>query len=98
MKRIAIASALVALPLVASGAPSGLPAPDNAKELEALQGAIGRFEEANKDYRGTISHVVQQEYVEKRKQLMAKYQQQLDVEERDEKLRRESAIRLFEDF
>lgn len=93
---------LVSLPLAAAGAPgsaaNGLPSPDAAKELDSLQGAIGRFEEANKDYRGTVAHVVQEEYIQKRKQLMAKYQSQLDSEERDERRHRESAIKLFEDF
>ena len=38
---------------------------DPNKELDAVQQEIGRFEEATKDYKGTIKHVVQQEYVEK---------------------------------
>ena len=87
--------AMFALPLAARG-DGGLPGPNEGKELDAIQGEIGRFEEASKDFRGTVTHVVQQEYVEKRKQLMQKYQAQLDTEERDEKTRRQSAIRLFE--
>lgn len=99
LKRFSVVAALFALPLSpAFGAPSGLPNPDGAKELDGMQNDIARFEEANKDYRGTLAHVVQQEYITKRKQLMAKYQTQLDFEEKDEKQRRESAIKLFEDF
>jgi hypothetical protein len=97
MKRTALFAVLLALPLTASGQ-RGLPNPDAGKELDAMQGDIARFENATKDFRGTVSHVVQQEYVEKRKQLMKKYQAQLDSEEKDEKSRRESAIKLFEDF
>ncbi|HEX4459623.1 MAG TPA: hypothetical protein VIA18_16705, partial [Polyangia bacterium] len=98
LKRFSVVAALLSLPFAAFAAPSGLPNPDGAKELDAMQSDIARFEEANKDYRGTIAHVVQQEYITKRKQLMAKYQTQLDFEEKDEKARRESAIKLFEDF
>lgn len=98
MKRTALFAALLALPLTALGDGRGLPGPDEGKELDGMQGDIARFENATKDFRGTVSHVVQQEYVQKRKQLMQKYQAQLDVEEKDEKSRRESAIRLFEDF
>jgi tetratricopeptide (TPR) repeat protein len=80
----------------APGAPGT--AIDPVKELDALQAEIGRFEEASKDYRGTVAHIVQQEYVEKRKTLMTRYQQQLDQEEKDEKSRRAAAILLFENF
>jgi tetratricopeptide (TPR) repeat protein len=88
---------MLALPFVAKGQ-SGLPGPDAGKELDGMQGDIARFENATKDFRGTVSHVVQQEYVQKRRALMKKYQSQLDGEEKDEKTRRVSAIRLFEDF
>src|SRR3954454_18690453 len=98
MRRTALLAVLVALPFTAFGQREGLPGPNEGKELDAVQGEIGRFENATKDFRGTVAHVVQQEYVEKRKQLMKKYQAQLDVEEKDEKSRRESAIKLFEDF
>jgi tetratricopeptide (TPR) repeat protein len=98
MKRTAIFAILAALPLTAFGQQQGLPGPNEGKELDAVQGEIGRFENATKDFRGTVAHVVQQEYVEKRKQLMKKYQAQLDLEEKDEKSRRDSAIKLFEDF
>src|SRR6185312_13447638 len=96
--RTALFAVLLALPLTALGDGRGLPGPDEGKELDGMQGDIARFENATKDFRGTVSHVVQQEYVAKRKQLMQKYQAQLDAEERDEKVRRESAIKLFEDF
>jgi len=98
VKRTALFAVLLALPLTALGDGRGLPGPDEGKELDGMQGDIARFENATKDFRGTVSHVVQQEYVAKRKQLMQKYQAQLDAEERDEKVRRESAIKLFEDF
>jgi tetratricopeptide (TPR) repeat protein len=98
LRRFSMAAILLGMPFAAFAAPAGLPGPDGGKELDAIQSDIGRFEEANKDYRGTLAHVVQQEYITKRKQLMSKYQTQLDFEEKDEKQRRESAIKLFEDF
>ncbi len=98
MKKSALLMMLLVLPLTASGQNGGLPSPDAGKELDGMQGEIGRFEDATKDFRGTVAHVVQQEYVQKRRALMQKYQAQLDGEEKDEKSRRDSAIRLFEDF
>jgi tetratricopeptide (TPR) repeat protein len=91
---------VLAIPLVANAGPPGtlMPGPDEQKELDAMQADIARFEEANKDYRGTVTHIVQLEYVQKRKELIAKYQKQIEQEERDEKVRRESAIALFENF
>ncbi|HEY2746721.1 MAG TPA: tetratricopeptide repeat protein [Polyangia bacterium] len=97
MTRAALLAVLVALPLTAMG-DGGLPSPDAGKELDGMQGEISRFEDATKDFRGTVAHVVQQEYVQKRRALMQRYQGQLDAEEKDEKTRRESAIKLFEDF
>ena len=98
MTRTALLALLLVLPMTAMGDGVGLPGPNEGKELDGLQGEIGRFEDATKDFRGTVAHVVQQEYVQKRRALMARYQGQLDAEERDEKSRRESAIKLFEDF
>jgi cellulose synthase operon protein C len=98
MRRITLLALLLGLPLSAFGDGQGLPGPSEGKELDGMQGEIGRFENATKDFRGTVSHVVQQEYVQKRRALMQKYQSQLDTEEKDEKVRRESAIKLFEDF
>ena len=98
MTRNVLFAMVLALPLSAFGDGQGLPGPDAAKELDGVQNEIGRFEDAAKDFRGTVSHVVQQEYVQKRRALMQKYQGQLDSEEKDEKARRDSAIKLFEDF
>lgn len=98
MRRTALLATLLALPLTALGDGPSLPGPDAGKELDSAQNEIGRFENATKDYGGTIKHVVQQEYVQKRQQLMQKYQAQLDAEERDERLRRDAAITLFENF
>ncbi len=87
----------IALPGFALGAPLQ-PTQEDAKELDSIQGEIGRFEEASKDYKGTVTHIVQREYIEKRKQLMARYQGQLDKEESEEKTRRAAAIVMFENF
>src|SRR5258706_9914442 len=91
--------AVLLLPLAvgADVVPNG-PAADAQKELQQIQQELGRFEEASKDYKGTVKHIVQQEYVEKRRQVMGKFQSQIDREEGDEKVRRVSAITLFENF
>ena len=81
----------------ASGPGPGQPL--NAKtELDGIAEEVKRFEEASNEYRGTVSHIVQQEYQQKRKELLGKYQSQIDQSEKDEKVRRESAILLFENF
>jgi len=96
MKRIAIAAGVMLVPgMVLAGGPI---AGDGKNELDAMQREIGRFEEASKDYRGTVTHIVQREYVEKRRELMARYQGQLDKEESEEKTRRAAAIVMFENF
>ena len=99
MKSLALALLVTGLPAVSLGAPAAPGQPsDEAKELEAMQGEIARFEEASKDYKGTVHHIVQREYVEKRKAAMTRYQSALDTEEREEKTRRTAAIVLFENF
>jgi tetratricopeptide (TPR) repeat protein len=93
-----VLGALLLLPLGVRADVPPLPTSDPAKELDGMQQEIGRFEDASKDYKGTIKHVVQQKYIEKRRETMAKYQSQIDKEEGDEKTRRVSAIQLFEGF
>jgi tetratricopeptide (TPR) repeat protein len=88
---------MLLVPVVVSADVVATPGDAN-KELDAVQQEISRFEDATKDYKGTIKHVVQQEYVEKRRQVMAKFQSQIEREESDEKVRRVSAIALFESF
>src|SRR5438132_13918394 len=68
---------LVPLAVSADVVPNG-PPPSAQKELDQVQQEIGRFEEASKDYKGTVKHVVQQEYVEKRRQVMGKFKSQID--------------------
>ena len=71
---------------------------DAKAELDGIAEEVKRFEEATNEYRGTVSHIVQQEYNAKRKELLGKFQAQIDQSEKDEKVRRESAILLFENF
>jgi cellulose synthase operon protein C len=94
----ALLASLLALPLMARADAPSLPSNDPGKELDQVQQEIGRFEDASKDFKGTVKHVVQQEYVEKRKQITAKYSSQIEKEDSDEKVRRLSAIALFENF
>jgi tetratricopeptide (TPR) repeat protein len=92
---------VVLAPGVVLGAPGAMPpmpSADEIKELDSMQAEIGRFEDASKEYKGTVSHIVQREYIEKRKVLMERYKAQLEQEERDEKSRRSAAITLFENF
>src|SRR5438094_3583579 len=92
---VAIAAGLLLSGAALAGGPI---AGDGKNELDSMQREIGRFEEASKDYRGTVTHIVQREYVEKRRELMARYQSQLDKEESEEKSRRAAAIVMFENF
>jgi tetratricopeptide (TPR) repeat protein len=79
--------------------PDGSPlSADDLKELEAMQKAVGEFESASKTYRGTVSHIVKQEYEKKRHELQARYDDQIKNIEKDEKARRADAIALFERF
>jgi tetratricopeptide (TPR) repeat protein len=71
---------------------------DANKELNDLSQQIEHFQDATKDYKTTVKHIVQQEYTEKRKKATERYQAQLDGIEKDEKTRRLAAIQLFENF
>src|SRR5436305_141753 len=82
-----------------STGPDGSPlSAEDYKELDAIQEAIGAFESASKDYRGTVTHIVRQEYQKKRHELEGKYDEQIKVVEKEEKQRRLEAIALFEQF
>jgi cellulose synthase operon protein C len=93
-----VLGAALLLPLVVGADGPPTQSVDPVKELDGIQQEIARFEEASKDFKGTVKHVVQQEYVEKRRQVMGRYQAQIEKEESDEKVRRVSAITLFETF
>ncbi len=83
----------------ASTGPDGSPlSEEDYKELEAIQQAVMRFESANKEYRGVVSHVVRQEYEKKRHELQARYEVRIKAIEKDEKDRRIAAIEQFERF
>src|SRR5262245_59477256 len=57
--------------------PDGAPlTPEDYRELEQMEKAITAFESASRDYRGTVSHIVKQEYDRKRKGLLARYDAQ----------------------
>jgi tetratricopeptide (TPR) repeat protein len=74
------------------------PTAEDIKELEDALREIQRFEEATKQYRGTVRHIVQREYQEKRKALMDRYKDAVTEEEKEEKTRRLAAIAVFEHF
>src|SRR4051794_1117293 len=68
--------------------PDGTPlSPEDIKELDGMQEAVGQFETASKDYRGTVSHIVKQEFEKKRRELQARYDSQIKQIENDEKSR-----------
>ncbi|MSP61206.1 MAG: tetratricopeptide repeat protein [Myxococcales bacterium] len=94
---IALALALnVQGPAVAVADRLGPLTAEDLKELDAMQAAVGQFEAASKDYKGTVSHIVKQEYEKKRHELQARYEGQIKEIEKEEKLRRGDAITLFE--
>jgi tetratricopeptide (TPR) repeat protein len=87
------------LPGLAIGAPTTPTTPlDESKAIDEMSQEMARFEESQKNYRGTVTHIVQQEYQQKRKDVIARYQSQVDVQEKEQKLRRGAAITLFENF
>ena len=110
MKTLVVAS-LLSLPLAggvaearrggpyyaADGPGPGQPL-DAKREIAGIEEDVRRFEEATREYSGTVTHIVQQEYGKKRKELMSRYQGQLDQLEKDVRVRRDSAILLFESF
>src|SRR5262245_58491914 len=93
-----VASLAVVLPGVLWAGPLPGQSLDEAKEVEGIKDEINRFRDASNDYRGTVKHIVQREYIEKRKALTQRYQAALDSEEKEEKMRRVAAITLFENF
>ena len=77
--------------------PDGNPlSAEDYRELEQMEKAISDFEAASRDYRGTVSHIVKQEYDRKRRELLARYDGQIRKNEVEEKNRRNDAIVLFE--
>ncbi|MFI5288790.1 MAG: tetratricopeptide repeat protein [Polyangia bacterium] len=98
MAMVALLAAAVPGKAFADAGAAPAHAPVDQKELDGMAQAAHEFETATQDYRGTVRHVVQQEYTVKRKALMGRYQQQIDKSEQDEKDRRMAAITLFENF
>ena len=100
MRTFAVVAFTVGISGLALGADGALPGQpiDENKEFDALQKEVGEFDDAQRDFRTTLKHVVQQEYSEKRHTLTGKYQAQIDVEDKEERLRRSAAIVLFENF
>ena len=78
-------------------APDGSPlTPEDQQELKQMEDAVRSFEAATKDYRGTVTHIIKQDYDKKRRELIAKYDAQIKQVEQEEKDRRLEAIALFE--
>src|SRR5207244_9432836 len=79
--------------------PDGSPlSPQDLKELDDIRRAVIDFEGASKDYRGTVTHIVRQEYDKKRHDLLDRYDDQIKAIEKEEKSRRGEAIAQFEAF
>src|SRR4051812_7674833 len=69
--------------------PDGAPlSAEDLKELKQLEEAVGAFESASKEYRGTVTHVIRTEYEKKRRETIARYDEQIKKIEGDEKLHR----------
>src|SRR5256885_1527122 len=67
-------------PAPGPGAGPGFLPPDD-KILDEMTREIGRFEEAAKGYKGTVQHVMHQQYVEKRKELQGRFEGTIKAEE-----------------
>ncbi len=92
-----VLSALCSVALAGPAPQTTLPGAEG-QELDQVQQEIARFENASKDFSGTVKHIVQQEYVAKRRVIMDKYQPQVDVLEKNQKSGRQDAVAQFEEF
>lgn len=70
----------------------------NMKELEELAADVQHYSEMVAEYRGTAREVLKRAFKEKMKAVSAKYDAQIDLNDRDARDRRRDAIAMFEAF
>src|SRR5947207_10158066 len=85
------ASTPPARPPAAPGAPDPRLLDDMAKDVQHFAELVG-------EYRGTARSILKRSYQEKIKQINAKYDQQIDLDDREARERRRDAIAMFEAF
>ena len=98
MKRLGMVGALLLLPLGCAGRCAAAPAADPRKRAGRNSAEIGRFEDAPRTTRAPSSTSSSRSTSRSAARRWRKYQSQIDKEESDEKVRRISAITLFETF
>lgn len=79
--------------------PDGTPlTPQDYQQLEKLQQAARRFDEAQQSYRGTVVEIMRQEYRRRRRETVGRYEGRIKDAEKAERARRADAITTFERF
>jgi cellulose synthase operon protein C len=89
------ARAANAAPPPAAAAAPGAPDP---RLLDDMAKDVQHFAELVSEYRGTARSILKRAYQEKIKQINAKYDQQIDLDDREARDRRRDAIAMFEAF
>ncbi|WP_281318174.1 hypothetical protein [Polyangium sp. y55x31] len=74
------------------------PTPEQVAVLAELEKEAAAYEQAARDYRSSITRIIQQHYEERRRRVIAALDREIDVEQRDLKTAREEAIRRLEKF
>ena len=84
---------------VASAAdPAAAAGPPNAKQLDELAADVKHYQEMVTEFRSTARDVLKRAFKEKMKAVSAKYDAQIDLNDRDARERRKDAIAMFEAF
>jgi len=74
------------------------PTPEQMAALAELEKEAAAYEQAARDYRSSITRIIQQHYEERRRRVIAALDREIDVEQKDLKTAREEAIRRLEKF
>ncbi len=80
------------------GSVAPTPTPEQVKALEQMRVEASDYEKAARDYRDTITRIVQYHYDEKRRRLLASLDSEIDVEKKSLREAREDAIKRLEEF
>ncbi|MRG93229.1 tetratricopeptide repeat protein [Polyangium spumosum] len=74
------------------------PTPEQMAVLAELEKEAATYEKAARDYRSSITRIIQQHYEQRRLRVIAALDREIDIEHRDLKKAREEAIRRLEKF
>ncbi|HEY5452051.1 MAG TPA: hypothetical protein VIQ54_25025, partial [Polyangia bacterium] len=107
-RRVRLSWALVllgagALPAYAAPPPAmpaalGPPGPPDMRMLEEMEKDVQHFAELVGEYRGTARDILKRAYHDKAKAINAKYDPQINLNDREARDRRRDAIAMFEAF